>query len=402
MAERTYNELLLDALVRHQIGLLRLSSGIRTRVWELLDATEADVRSQIRNRLRRSLPGEVSPANLRRMERLLESLRETRLSAWSDVRKLWIEELRALSVAEPSFMAGAIRIIFPVEIGLAIPEASTLHALVSSTAFQGRTIRGWADDVAQADLARMEQQVRIGLVQGESPAALSRRVVGTVSLRGANGVTAISRRQAETITRTAVSAISSSASREFALLNREIAPRELFVATLDSRTTPICRSLDGKTFPIDEGPVLPLHWNERSRRVPIVDGEVIGDRPIRPFTQRQFLREFAKREGFPAPTTRDGLPRGTKGAFDEFSRSRIRELTGTVPARTSYAEFLGNQSAAFQDDILGPTRGRLFRSGGVTLDRFVDETGRELSLAELARFDAEAFRAAGLDPGDFL
>ena len=44
----------------------------------------------------------------------------------------------------------------------------------------------------------------------------------------------------------------------------------------------------------------------------------------------------------------------------------------------------------------------MFRRGGLTMDRFVDRNGREFSLDELARSDADAFRAAGLDPSDFL
>ena len=40
--------------------------------------------------------------------------------------------------------------------------------------------------------------------------------------------------------------------------------------------------------------------------------------------------------------------------------------------------WLGRQSAAFQDDVLGRTRGLLFRKGGLRLDRFVNRAGDEL------------------------
>lgn len=59
-------------------------------------------------------------------------------------------------------------------------------------------------------------------------------------------------------------------------------------------------------------------------------------------------------------------------------------VVGQVPAETTYDQWLRRQSAAFQDDILGPTRGRLFREG-MTLDRFVDHTGRRVTLDELDR-----------------
>jgi hypothetical protein len=57
---------------------------------------------------------------------------------------------------------------------------------------------------------------------------------------------------------------------------------------------------------------------------------------------------------------------------------------------------LRGKPAEFQDEILGVTKGRLFREGGLTLDRFVDSKGREYSLDELRKRDADAFEKAGL------
>jgi len=96
------------------------------------------------------------------------------------------------------------------------------------------------------------------------------------------------------------------------------------------------------------------------------------------------------------------LPHGTKGAFDEFARRRVRQLIGQVPAKTTYLDFLRRQPAAIQDDILGRTRGRLFRTGRLDLKSFVDRTGAEIPLDQLAKMHAGAFRAAGLDPVEFL
>ena len=77
-----------------------------------------------------------------------------------------------------------------------------------------------------------------------------------------------------------------------------------------------------------------------------MEGEVIGRRPAKAATTKSLLREFTAQEGIPSTTSRDRLPFGFKGRFDEFSRARIRELTGTVPAKVSYQTWLGRQSAA--------------------------------------------------------
>jgi hypothetical protein len=91
-----------------------------------------------------------------------------------------------------------------------------------------------------------------------------------------------------------------------------------------------------------------------------------------------------------------------KGEFDKFSRKRIRELTGQVPATTSYQTWLKSQSKEFQEDVLGKTKAKLFRDGKLQLDKFVTRNGTELTLSQLAKKHADAFRAAGLNPEDFI
>lgn len=111
------------------------------------------------------------------------------------------------------------------------------------------------------------------------------------------------------------------------------------------------------------------------------------------------MRAYAQQAGLArAPATLDTLPRGHKGRFDAFERDFIRARTGRVSATTSYQDWLSRQSPAFQDDVLGKTRGRLFRVGGLRLDRFVNRRGDALTLAELAQREADAFRKAGLNP----
>lgn len=402
MADLTYNEELLRAMVRHQVGILRFSGGLRNRVWEILDATEADLREQIANRLRRDIGKPRTPARLRRLEVLFAGLRETRATAWKQVRKVWIDELRELSAAEAGFAAGTIQSIAGVELGLGLPDPIRLRSIATEEPFMGAVLKDWAQKIEVDDIARIQQQIRIGLTQGETIPQISRRVVGTVSKRGADGATAVTRRNAEAITRTASSSVASAARRELYAENQELFTEELFTATLDSRTTPICRSLDGKTFKPGTAPVLPLHWNERSVLSPVLDGVILGERPTRNFTEQQLLREYSGQKGFKAPRDRKGLPQGTRGDFDRFKRQRIRELTGRAPAKTSYQEWLKGQDAQFQRDILGPTRAKLFRQGGLTLDRFVLPDGSELSLSQLAQSYGEAFKRAGLDPSKFI
>lgn len=397
--EDNANEAWFDALVRHQIGLLRVSGRVRNEILAILDATEADIAMQIR-RAGSSISLDT-PAGIRRLERLLETIRNIRSEAWTLSAQKWREEILAVAQAEPAFLAGALRTLAPAQLELLLPSVNLLTAIVNDRPFEGKVLREWARDIRRADLARIEQAIKIGITQGEPAAVIARRVVGTAALKGRNGVTEITRRQAQAITRTAINSVTNQAKREFFNLNADIFQEELYVATLDARTTPVCRANDGKTFPVGKGPIPPLHFNCRSLRVAVLDGEAIGKRPSREFTERRLLDEYNRTHGTSARRRAD-LPRGHKGEFDRFSQRRRRELTGQVDAKVSYRDWLSRQSAEFQDDILGQTRGRLFRQGKLPLDKFVNRTGDELTLAELAIREKAAFKAAGLDPEDFL
>lgn len=393
----TANERLFDAMVRHQVHLLRVSGSIRNRVHELLDATEADIARKIKEGVR---PG-LSPSNLKRAQLVGRQVRKIREQAWDEVDEVLRDSSLGLAASEAAFAASAVATVSPVVLDLVTPPAAQLRALVSSSPFEGKVLREWSASIRRADLGRIEDQIRIGVVQGETTPQIARRVVGTARLRGVDGTTQITRRQAEGLVRTATIHYSNQARNELFSLNRDIVSVEQYVATLDSRTTPVCKALDGKLFPVGEGRFPPVHFNCRSLRVAVLDGEVLGRRPAKPFTRRQLLREFVETKNLRRVGSRDDLPRGEKGAFDRFERKRIRELVGKVPAKVSYQEWLQTQSRQFQDDTLGSARARLFRDGGLTLDRFVNRAGDELTLSQLAQRDRSAFVAAGLDPDEF-
>lgn len=207
----------------------------------------------------------------------------------------------------------------------------------------------------------------------ETATQIARRIFGTRAAGGSDGVREITRRGAQTLAQTATSAVSNSARQELYKKNRRVIPRELYVATLDSQTTPICRSLDGDVYPVGEGPIPPIHMNCRSIRVPVVNGRKLGTRPAIAATEKEL--------------------RGARGA----ARTRlIDRAVGRVPAETTYQQWLSRQSASFQDGVLGPTRGRLFRKGEIDLKGFVDESGDQYTLRQLYEQDPGRFQRANL------
>lgn len=405
MAE-TGNELLLDAMIRHQIALMRLSGTINGRIVELLDATEAELRVQVERALSGLSFAEgvdvTRPSVVKKLEILGNNIAGLREAAMNDVLDEWTAQLRDLASVEPAFAAAAVNASMPIIFDMVIPAPALLRALVREQPFEGQTLKEWASQLAEADQRRIMNEIRIGMVQGESINDIARRIVGSAQFNGTDGVTQITRNEAVSITRTAVNFFSNAARQEFFDANSDIFDEELFVATLDSRTTPVCRANDGKRFAVGKGPKPPLHWNCRSLRVAVVTDNPIGNRPFNPTTEKMLVRQFARENGLGSIAVREDLPHGTKGSFDDFARKQVRGLIGRTPAATTYQQFLKRQSAEFQDDVLGKTKGKLFRKGDLALDRFVDRGGREFTLRELVIRDRDAFVAAGLNPDEYL
>jgi hypothetical protein len=79
-----------------------------------------------------------------------------------------------------------------------------------------------------------------------------------------------------------------------------------------------------------------------------------------------------------------------------MTEREMAELDGLPPQDLTYGAWLRRQSAATQDDILGRSRGALFRRGELPIDRFTDRSGREYTLEELQRREAEAWETANL------
>lgn len=67
-----------------------------------------------------------------------------------------------------------------------------------------------------------------------------------------------------------------------------------------------------------------------------------------------------------------------------------------VSSKTTYGEWLARQPAAFQKEVLGPARYELFSKGDLSIDRFVDDNGRQYTLDQLKNLEPHAFELAGI------
>lgn len=383
----TANEKLLDSYIRHQTYLIRYAGGLRNEVLPVLASTEKKLHDTILQWVAkaegdRTLAGKSGRKWQKDFEKVLNEVRQP---AWDEIEATVTAQMRELAVAEAAAGATAIESAVPVVIGMTLPPATHLNAIVNSRPFEGRTLKEWMERTAQADVDKILTYAKIGITQGMTPTEVARGVIGSRQAKYSDGQARKAFRDIESVILTVTNGIQQDAKQALYEANRDIIDQEYFVATLDVRTTIECASNDGKVFKRGKGPIPPLHFRCRSLRVPYINPDNLRNRGFDSSTEKELLQEYSKQANISPVAKRSALPRGHKGEFDSFARKRRRELIGQVPAKRTYNEWLKTQSKSFQDQVLGPTRAEMFRKNEISLDKFVARDGDVLTLDELRR-----------------
>lgn len=401
----TANEDLFDGALRHQVDLRRYDANLRSQILVLLEAADA----KLAERLRALLPKVLGrPVNLAgdKWKSILAEVKEARAEVLAEIQKLAKKELTQLAKVEADHEVKLLTKASPVEYKFAEASAEALGAIATSKPFQGAVLGDWFKSLTAADQTRLVRTLQLGAATGDTTDNIVRKVVGTKKNQFADGILTATRREAQAIVRTGLTHVSTQARELVWESNSDVIEMLVVVATLDGRTTAICRARDGQAVSLDGKPlpkgVVPLeppgvrppfHVGCRTTMVAVFRGlGLLGDRPTVVDTRTRDKREI----DFRAQAKETGRP------IQEIRAAWAAKNVGRVPATTSYQEFLGRQSAAFQDEVLGKTKGKLFRDGNLKLDQFVDRAGNELTLAQLAEREPSAFRRAGLDPDIFV
>lgn len=335
---------LISAFISHQVWLQRNASHEVNGMLPFIQQMRDEVRAKVLqfgddNRTRQNL------------EKLLRDLDDILTGITVDWQEKLSEDLQTLAEYEADWTTKTLTANVDAEFVTPSPEQvwSAVKwnplALSDKPADLFGMMTGWGD----AEVARLVNGVKMGFVQGKTTRQIVKEVVGT------GGLADVSQRNAATVIRTALNHVSTQARETVYKKNSDIIERYEWVSTLDSRTSTICRSRDGQKYEIGKGPLPPAHPNCRSATAPVISDEY------------DFLDAGAKRAA-----------RGAEGGTQ-------------VDASTTYYDFLKQQPAWFQDEALGPTRGKIFRNSGISPEEFrvisVDGFGRPLTLNEMADLD---------------
>lgn len=333
----TASQRLFDSSVKHQIYLRRFAGGLVAALIALLEKSDRSVVRAVRERLAAGRINLRSPAWRKWMVGIFSDRAEVIRALQDDL----VQRLREFSEAEIDSETKRLQDVVPEDVTLAVPPIGLTWSRSFQAPLLGAFLVDWFRDVIARDRSSLRAAVQIGVAQGDALGAALHRLAGTKEADFRDGALATTRRQVESIIRTSVDHTSNGARVAVWDANPDTVIAMRWTSILDNRTTPICRARDGKMAPIGRNPLPPgasplippdarppAHWNCRSVMTPVL----VGD---------------------------------------------------PIPPETTYSTWLAAQPAAFQDDVLGPARGKLFRSGTLGLDAFVDSTGRTLTLEEL-------------------
>lgn len=358
---QTANAQLQDWAIGHEHDLRRFSNGVVQRMLVVLDQADESLARELANAIdqlgRQSLTAQ-------RLDTLLASVRALNESLYNQLNDAIQAEMHDLSEVEATAQTGAMRASIPAQILVRFPvaavSAETVYAAALSRPFQGKLLREWAQNLDASRMAAIRNTIRQGFVQGETTDKIIRSIRGTRAMNYRDGILERSRRELSTVVQTALSHTAQTARQQLVEANADIVSAEQWVSTLDTRTSPMCRVRDGLKYSADgshkpighsipwgDGPGR-LHFNCRSVSVPVLKS----------------WRDLGIDAADMSP--------GTRASMD-----------GQVPADLTYRQWFERQTAARQEDVLGPARYALYKEGRVSVDGFWDNRGRWLTLDQL-------------------
>jgi len=384
----TVNEQIAANLIKHQIYLIQYSNGLYNDAAKLLANTEEELEKTALFYATKLQDSKVGSAQYNRIaNNYREAVRKIREPVWNTLAKTLASEMQELGQIEMDFIASTIENAIPLAKPLTLdrPERSTVtSAIENQPVAEGKILSELMDSLATQDVERISSRTVDRMTLGESASAAVQQTIGTKAQRYRDGVMRRAQTSMEAISQTVSTATSTTAQKELFSKNSYLIKDEIFRATLDSGTTPVCIENSNQIFPVGEGPYPPLHYRCRSKRLPNVLPDALETQSFDPSTERTLVKEYATQSALDTNKirTRADLPYGTKQDFDRFARGRRRELIGTEPVNVSYGDFLRKQSAEFQREVLGNARYKLFRDSKLPLTKFINN-GRYLTLEEL-------------------
>lgn len=369
----TINEVLRDELIAHRVHLTRYEAGVVRKLVKILSADDANLAARLLVALEDLPAGNHSVKSL---SRLLAPVRDINRKAVTRFFGELGQVLKDFTEYEAGFGFDLMKSLLPEVVSqrglLKKIDAGQAYVKAVTEPFHGYALKDWTDKLEADRFARIVNTVSTGLSSGAAPDDIVKSVRGTKVRNWQDGALNKSRANASAIGYSALAHAASVVREQLTTTNDHLIKSKQWLSTLDNKTSPPCRIRDALQYTLDNQPIRHgIPW---------------GDGPGR----LHFHCRSTYTLIFKSWQEMGLLP-------DDLTATEKARMNGEVPGASTYPEWISRQRASRQDDILGPVRGKLLRSGGLKLTSFYTEDGRWLTLDELRQRDAAAFKRAGLD-----
>jgi SPP1 gp7 family putative phage head morphogenesis protein len=378
-----------DGILTHVVSLLRVAAGERAKVLSLLEALEAKLIADLAQQVGKT------PNAIARLQALLKQTQGTIAGAYAEIAANNGKALSKIAQMEAAKTVNVTNAALKVSVATVAQTPEQLAAIAGKSLIQGKFPKEWWAAQGQQLQDKFATAMREGMLKGEGVEELARRVRGTKAKGYADGMMVATKAQAEALVRTSVMTTANEARIATILGNPNINKAIQWVATLDGRTTLICKALDGLRWSVPElkpighdkefpGPT--AHWNCRSTQIPVTFSwaELAGAKN---------KLKAAGTEGdygtvLKASLEKNGMtPEAAAAAVGEQKAKMATEPSG-ASGTVTFEAWLKGKTDEDVNALLGPGRAQLWRTGQVSIAEMTDQTNRPLSLAELEKMIA--------------
>ena len=352
-ASNEFYELLLD----QQSDLIRFEESTKKKVFKILEDMKKDISNQL---LESNLnTGLITDFKKTRLTSYLKQINFLIDKNYKKIDQLTFDELFEEAKFTNKWTKKSIDGILQGNITNVI-KIDRLKQIVENKTINGKTNGEWWFKQADNFKNSFNDQITMGLARNETIYELRRRIFGGTSQGEIiQGIFDGTKRQAEALVRTSVIEINNTILNNIYKENSDIIKGVEWTATLDSRTTVICISLDGLQWDLNYEPInhdikFPgptAHWNCRSTQIPVMK------------TYKEITNKDIK---------------------ENIDRTRT-SLDGIVEKK-DYEEWLRGKPKEFQNEKLGVKKAELWRSGEIkNIRQLINQNGRELTIQELEK-----------------
>lgn len=371
-----------DSYISYAANLQRVDATTRLKVMKLLKQVEDNLIKTI---------SQVDPTGVAhttyqtmRYNQLLKQVQEMLSQDFKAIKKTVVNDLSDLSRAEVQFTMKATNNYVGVDLLSTSLTPTMIKNIVNDTLIVGAPSADWWSRQADSLQRAFADQIRQGMMLGETVDELSQRIRGTSTgvregykladgsqrfrTEYSGGIMDATRRQADALVRSSVQAVSQRTRYETYQQNSDVVEGVQALAVLDARTSDFCMAISGQSWTLDGEPLdnsdpfpgyPPYHWNCRTTLIPLLKSwEDLAS------SDKKDIAAQADSAGLSIETVQSSMD-------------------GPVSGDLNYEDWLSTKPLEFQEELLGPTKYRLWSDGKITFRDLIDQSGNPLTVKEL-------------------